>query len=1470
MDEQSKIWRGGGVRRLVALLGSLAMFATLLALDTAPVQAQSTTTLVSNSGQTALSVRTNVSSHWIATAFTTGSHTAGYTLSEVDLQIGLWNGNAAHFTANIYSTTSADLPASQLYTLTNPSTVANNALNTFTAPMGATLDASTTYALVLKSLGSKPVTVAGTNSDNEEIGADTGWSIADNRVHSNDSGTSWGTDPRVLMFAVKAAEASAPPGPGVSSASVDGNTLEIVFDENLDASSTPALDAFFVHSRGEDIGINGVGIADATVTLTLGTAVSAAESVEVYYLQPSANPLQNAAGDKTASFRGQAVTNNTGSARPELTGVALVSKPRHQGNDDTGKQTYPVDQPIVVEVTWDQDVTWDVSAGGAEMRVRLDVGGMTRLARLVTDGQESGTARSLWFSYTVASGDTDTDGLAVSPTAGGDLVVLHSGATLRNDADRNAKRNHAGLGQQADHKVDGSATAVANNAPTYNGNEPGTSNTIPGTISFREVPVIGEKLLDETTATNGFGDADGDPLRLILSADRDDVLELRTLKKQSGYVFAAVRAACALANLMPALTSPHTTVITIKATDPDGESISKEWSLLTTFSCPSFSSAAVNGKTLTLTLDGAPPAASDLFPLLQRVDDLLADELLAAGEFTVMADSAEVAAEEVAVDGSTVTVTLAEAVAPGAVVTVSYAPGDFPAAVAFADEMVTNETYDGVPSAEVDAADGTVVTLTFSENLVVPSEAVQYGMRHGFVVQGGYWLGIPVRNQSPNGVDIDGNTVTLTLGSPIPVGGEATVSYDPRIAENYGGVLQNAAGGEKPASFTVVATRSGSGPPTLVSAVVEGAVLALVFDQDLDSASAPAGRRFWVSVKDPSSPIMGTGTAAVSGKRARVALASTPAANASATVFYENGNDASPLRGASNGPQVGDISGMLVFPAASAAPVLSSSVVADTKAVLYYGEELDPGSTPPTSSFTVTAGGNAVTVSGVAVSDSSVVLTLGSSVATGATATVAYTAGTNPPIQDLAGNDAADLSSQTLTNRGTTDAGKPTLTEASVQRGVLTLTYDQELDPAEVPAASAFTTSDPWWSFDRVTVRGSKLELGLNDAVTPCSDRFTVSYAKPTAAALTNLWGTAADALSGEAVTYGGTGTCVYAWDNSWTGSIVMRATRPFDTDFEPQPEWFTVTASGGPVTVTEAEFSPDDAHLLVLSVSREFAADETIAVSYRRPRGTPGLWNVDGNQLADVSDMAVQNRVAAVPTVGGVSVVSDPGGDGVYAMGDVIRVAVVFSVPVDVAGVPWLAIDLDPAAGGRRPASYESGGGTSELVFAHTVAEPDVSAGGIAVLAGTLALAGGSISSAATGADADLAHEGLGHDPAHRVDWAQNRAPVFGGVSQTLDNALPGFLVSLPMRRSAFWDPDGDPLSFELSASRGDVFARSAEIGLPEGFVHVERLGRVFFLGKTACALAELGPPAGDAYYTVITMTATDPDGATAQATAT
>ena len=49
---------------------------------------------------------------------------------------------------------------------------------------------------------------------------------------------------------------------------------------------------------------------------------------------------------------------------------------------------------------------------------------------------------------------------------------------------------------------------------------------------------------------------------------------------------------------------------------------------------------------------------------------------------------------------------------------------------------------------------------------------------------------------------------------------------------------------------------------------------------------------------------------------------------------------------------------------------------------------------------------------------------------------------------------------------------------------------------------------------------------------------------------------------------------------------------------------------------------------------------------------------------------------------------------------------------------------------------------------------EPNISTQGIAVLADTLETNGGKIWSEDTGLNAELSHEGLDQNPAHKVDW--------------------------------------------------------------------------------------------------------------------
>ena len=103
----------------------------------------------------------------------------------------------------------------------------------------------------------------------------------------------------------------------------------------------------------------------------------------------------------------------------------------------------------------------------------------------------------------------------------------------------------------------------------------------------------------------------------------------------------------------------------------------------------------------------------------------------------------------------------------------------------------------------------------------------------------------------------------------------------------------------------------------------------------------------------------------------------------------------------------------------AAAPELLAATVERTDLVLTYNEALDETSTPAATAYTVNVGGTARSVSDVSVEESAVMLTLSSTVASDDSVTVTYTVPTDANvsrIQDAAGNDAAALSEQTMTN----------------------------------------------------------------------------------------------------------------------------------------------------------------------------------------------------------------------------------------------------------------------------------------------------------------------------------------------------------------------------------------------------------------------------------------------------------------------
>ena len=342
-------------------------------------------------------------------------------------------------------------------------------------------------------------------------------------------------------------------------------------------------------------------------------------------------------------------------------------------------------------------------------------------------------------------------------------------------------------------------------------------------------------------------------------------------------------------------------------------------------------------------------------------------------------------------------------------------------------------------------------------------------------------------------------------------------------------------------------------------------------------------------------------------------------------------------------------------------------------------------------------------------------------------------------------------------------------------------------------SASAATTLRYYQSTD-ATIDTSDSEVGTDD-VTALAASESASVSEELTApdtAGTYYFGACVDAVAGESDT---TNNCslgfeilVLAWNSPATGQPTISGTPRAGKTLRADTSGIS-DADGLANAVFSYQWLADDTDISGATRSAYTLADADAgkAVKVRTS------FTDDAGNDEILTSTATAAVVASQPEVTDVAVSSRPASGDTYALGETIRIQVTFSEGVAVTGSPRLNIDMDPAHWGTKWAPYESGSGTTELVFAHTVVEPNFSTQGIAVLEDTLELNGGTIASTTTEAGADLSHTGLEHDPSHKVDWQANRAPVFHGAAQVLDNALPGFLVSLPMFKTNFSDPDGD-----------------------------------------------------------------------------
>ena len=582
---------------------------------------------------------------------------------------------------------------------------------------------------------------------------------------------------------------------------------------------------------------------------------------------------------------------------------------------------------------------------------------------------------------------------------------------------------------------------------------------------------------------------------------------------------------------------------------------------------------------------------------------------------------------------------------------------------------------------------------------------------------------------------------------------------------------------------------TGSGPfPT-----VDYGKVIITFDQAMDATSRPAASAFTVTSKLPPrrSVLTGelydfarvkthtvTGTPTISGSNVTLNLDSV-IGGAFQVMYNKPGGALSKLKDLAGN----EVASFAHPPDPPSPPVIQSATVDRTTLTLTFDKELNAASVPARSAFIVTLDGHArasVISGGVAISGKTVALTLDYPARASQEFKVRYRKPSTKPLQDTDGLDVATFGDLQVTNNSTLIWTTRLTAGPSGSGGNGCRTG------SSTTCGNALIDDD--FTFGGTNYQVEILASGVNSSSVGILD-LQLDRVIP------SDWTLHVDSRAGLAVSSA----------TRSNGNKTARWT---------SPGW----GFGNGQKANVSLMRPAPAVTSTMSDSSGATADEVTVVSTQptpEPVSDPPADSAAATK-SEVPVVSAEPTPTAEPTqqtppsVTGVNVSSSPASGDTYKLGETISVTLTFSGNVDVdtsGGTPSLNIDMSPLAWGTKAASYASGTGTDNLIFTHTVVEPNYSSQGIAVLEDTLALNGGTIKSSSTQADADLSHDGRSHDSKHKVDWQQSPAgPSVTGVNVSSspasgDTYKLGEVISVTLTFSEKVDVTGTPqLNIDMS----------------------------------------------------------------------
>ena len=893
----------------------------------------------------------------------------------------------------------------------------------------------------------------------------------------------------------------------LSTASVNGVSLTLTFNKNLDTTSSPAFSDFTINAKDSVTGdqsvasVTNIVVSGATVTLTLDYEVRFADAVTLVYVVGEV-PIQDTAGNPAAGIGNPDFPHTVDNPTKKSTWVGYASVTFQSINSE---RTYVVNESDPWEFTTengdeylDADVVLTDPRGQVESiewfkgnkwqidgnRVRLPRQGVNSKNRVrinllselgndplpyqfniirkldttppsLSTATINGATLTLTFSETLDQSSMPArTAFEVTVTVSGQTVsfmpevtgVALGGATVTLSLDTSVRLQDTVTLAYTKPQTDPLKDPVNLPVASFTGQNV-TNNTPGGTENTLSSLALSGITLAPAFASNTT------QYTAEVGTDVDQTIVTATPTDPASTVDVSPGDADADTGGHQVDFMEGSNTITVTVTPEDATATSAEYTITVTKEAAPDATAPVpvtssaSGATLTLGYD----------------EELDEDSIPKSGSFIVAVNGQVRKVSAVNITGKTVKLTLNPAAEYGDVLTLAYTiPTGEDAkplqnlagleSPAIPVSMVDNVTPDLTPP-ELGRVSVTGDTLTLVYDEYLDTESVPAAA--AFTVSG--------NSSTVSAVSVACRTVTLTLNPPVVQDDTLTFSYTVPTGEDAK-PLQNLAGLVTPTISTAPVPHGAADttPPSLTGVSVLGDSLALDYDEDLDENSVPGYSAFTVTVNEEPRTLQ-----ELSVKCNYVTLTLNPP--------VQHGDALTLTYTIPTGDGAGHVQDLAGLPAPAIAgfspsnetpditpPVLSKTSADQAKLTLAYDETLHEGSTPPIAAFTVTVNDNSRTLSSVSVSENDVTLTLSSSAEHGDAVTLAYAVPSGDdasPIRNRAGLGASAILTGPVLNE-TPDTTLPTLSSASVTGGQLTLTYDKVLDMKVLDMDSKPATSD--------------------------------------------------------------------------------------------------------------------------------------------------------------------------------------------------------------------------------------------------------------------------------------------------------------------------------------------------------------------------------------------------------------------------